>query len=78
VDINQLIQAVLKRLTLRGFIVRDHDDLRPEFEQRVASWLAEGRITARETVVDGLENAAGALLSLLDGGNVGKMLVKLG
>lgn len=77
VDINQLIQAVLKRLTLRGFIVRDHDDLRPEFEQRVASWLAEGRITARETVVDGLENAAGALLSLLDGGNVGKMLVKL-
>ncbi|MEE1836094.1 NADP-dependent oxidoreductase [Streptomyces sp. SP17KL33] len=78
VDINQLIQAVLKRLTLRGFIVRDHDDLRPEFERRVAQWLADGRITARETVVDGLENAAGALLSLLDGGNVGKMLVRLG
>ncbi|WP_330292681.1 NADP-dependent oxidoreductase [Streptomyces sp. NBC_00576] len=77
-DINQLIQAVLKRLTLRGFIVRDHDDLRPEFEQRVTGWLAEGRITARETVVDGLDNAAGALLSLLGGGNVGKMLVRLG
>ncbi len=77
VDINQLIQAVLKRLTLSGFIVRDHEDLRPEFEQRVAGWLAGGRITARETVVDGLENAAGALLSLLDGGNVGKMLVRL-
>ncbi|MCL6732417.1 NADP-dependent oxidoreductase [Streptomyces neyagawaensis] len=76
-DLNQLIQAVLKRLTLRGFIVRDHDDLRPEFERRVACWLAEGRITARETVVDGLENAAGALLTLLDGGNVGKMLVRL-
>jgi NADPH-dependent curcumin reductase CurA len=78
VDINQLIQAVLKRLTLRGFIVRDHDDLRPEFERRVTHWLAEGRITARETVVDGLENAADALLSLLEGGNVGKMLVRLG
>ncbi|MFG2129489.1 NADP-dependent oxidoreductase [Streptomyces sp. NPDC048751] len=77
-DINQLIQAVLKRLTLRGFIVRDHDDLRPEFELRVAAWLREGRITARETVVDGLDNAAGALLSLLDGGNIGKMLVRLG
>ncbi|MFI7403951.1 NADP-dependent oxidoreductase [Streptomyces sp. NPDC049541] len=77
VDINHLVQAVLKRLTLSGFIVRDHDDLRPEFEQRVAGWLAEGRITARETVVDGLENAAGALLSLLGGGNVGKMLVRL-
>ncbi|MFF7133135.1 MULTISPECIES: zinc-binding dehydrogenase [unclassified Streptomyces] len=77
VDINHLIQAVLKRLTLCGFIVRDHDDLRPEFEQRVAGWLAEGRITARETIVDGLDNAARALLSLLDGGNVGKMLVRL-
>ncbi|CAM5257053.1 NADP-dependent oxidoreductase [Streptomyces aurantiogriseus] len=76
-DINQLIQAVLKRLTLRGFIVRDHEDLRPEFERRVAGWLGEGRITARETVVDGLDNAAGALLSLLGGGNVGKMLVRL-
>jgi NADPH-dependent curcumin reductase CurA len=76
-DINQLIQAVLKRLTLRGFIVRDHDDLRPEFERRVAGWLAEGRITARETVVDGLDNAAEALLSLLRGGNIGKMLVGL-
>ncbi|MFD3619022.1 NADP-dependent oxidoreductase [Streptomyces sp. NPDC058676] len=76
-DINQLIQAVLKRLTLRGFIVRDHEDLRPEFESRVADWLRSGRITARETVTDGLDSAAQALLSLLDGGNVGKMLVRL-
>ncbi|WP_238431440.1 NADP-dependent oxidoreductase [Streptomyces cavernae] len=76
-DINQLIQAVLKRLTLRGFIVRDHDDLRPEFERRVSGWLRSGEVTARETVVDGLENAPGALLSLLAGGNVGKMLVRL-
>jgi NADPH-dependent curcumin reductase CurA len=76
-DINHLIQAVLKRLTLCGFIVRDHDDLRPEFEQRVAGWLRSGRIVARETVVDGLEHAAEALLSLLGGGNIGKMLVRL-
>ncbi|WP_371673242.1 NADP-dependent oxidoreductase [Streptomyces sp. NBC_00289] len=76
-DINQLIQAVLKRLTLRGFIVRDHEDLRPEFESRVADWLRSGRVTARETVTDGLDSAAKALLALLAGGNVGKMLVRL-
>jgi NADPH-dependent curcumin reductase CurA len=76
-DINQLIQAVLKRLTLRGFIVRDHDDLRPEFEARVGNWLRSGRIVARETVVDGLDHAAEALLCLLSGGNIGKMLVRL-
>ncbi|MEU0070111.1 NADP-dependent oxidoreductase [Streptomyces sp. NPDC006332] len=76
-DLNQLIQAVLKRLTLRGFIVRDHEDLRPEFESKVADWLRSGRITARETVTEGLDNAAGALSALLAGGNVGKMLVRL-
>lgn len=76
--LENLMQAVLKRLTLRGFIQRDHEDLRPEFEQRVASWLASGELVARETVVDGLENAPAALLSLLLGGNVGKMLVRVG
>lgn len=77
-SLHHLMQAVLKRLTLRGFIQRDHDDLRPEFERRVAGWLASGELMARETVVDGLENAPGALLSLLAGGNVGKMLVRVG
>ena len=32
-DINHLIEAVLRRVTIRGFIVRDHEDMRPEFEQ---------------------------------------------
>ncbi len=32
-DINHLIEAVLRRITIRGFIVRDHEDMRPEFEQ---------------------------------------------
>lgn len=77
-SLHHLMQAVLKRLTLRGFIQRDHDDLRPEFERRVAGWLASGELRARETVVDGLENAPGALLSMLAGGNVGKMLVRVG
>ncbi|WP_192810223.1 NADP-dependent oxidoreductase [Actinomadura rudentiformis] len=77
-DLQHLVQAVLKRLTLRGFIVRDHEDLRPEFERRVAGWLAAGELVARETVVEGLDNAAGALLSMMRGANVGKMLVQVG
>jgi hypothetical protein len=58
-------------------LVRDHEDLRPEFESRVADWLRSGRITARETVTDGLDSAAQTLLALLDGGNVGKRSVQL-
>jgi NADPH-dependent curcumin reductase CurA len=75
--IGHLVEAVLRRLTLQGFIVRDHEDLRPEFESRVAGWLAAGRLTDAATEVDGLERAPAALVALLEGGNVGKALVRL-
>jgi len=75
--VNHLIQAVLKRLTLRGFIVRDHEDLRPEFEQQVAGWLRSGELVNKQTVVDGLDHAVDALIGLLSGANVGKMLVRI-
>ncbi len=76
--ISHLIQATLKRLTIRGFIVRDHEDLRPEFEQRVSGWLRDGEITSRATITDGLENAADAFIGMLAGGNIGKALVRIG
>jgi NADPH-dependent curcumin reductase CurA len=66
-----------KRLTLRGFIVSDHGDLRPEFEREMTAWLRDGRIVWRETVVDGIDQAFAAFRSLLTGGNTGKMLVRL-
>jgi NADPH-dependent curcumin reductase CurA len=75
--VHHLIQAVLKRLTIRGFIVRDHEDLRPEFEKQVSGWLRTGELVSRQTVIDGLENAVGAFIGLLSGANVGKMLVRL-
>ncbi len=77
-SISHLIQATLKRLTIQGFIVRDHEDLRPEFERRVAGWLRSGEVTSRQTITDGLENAADAFLSMLGGGNIGKALVRIG
>ncbi|GAB2485450.1 NADP-dependent oxidoreductase [Jatrophihabitans fulvus] len=76
--VHHLIQAVLKRLTLRGFIVRDHEDLRPEFERQVSGWLRSGELVSKQTVVDGLDHAVDAFLGLLSGANLGKMLVRLG
>ena len=75
--VQHLIQAVLKRLVIRGFIVRDHEDLRPEFEKQVAGWLRTGELVSKQTVADGLENAVDAFIGLLGGANVGKMLVRL-
>jgi NADPH-dependent curcumin reductase CurA len=68
---------VAKRLTLRGFLVYDHDDLRPEFEATVPGWLRSGQLVVRETVREGLEDAVPAFLDLLRGGNTGKMIVRL-
>jgi NADPH-dependent curcumin reductase CurA len=76
-DINHLIEAVLRRVTIRGFIVRDHEDMRPEFEQTVAGWLRTGEVDALQTVTDGIDHAVEAFLAMLKGGNIGKALVRL-
>jgi NADPH-dependent curcumin reductase CurA len=66
-----------KRLTLRGFLVFDHADLRPQFEAEVGQWLADGKIVWRETVVDGIDNAVNGFRDLMAGSNRGKMLIRL-
>jgi NADPH-dependent curcumin reductase CurA len=73
-----MFMLVTKKLTLRGFIVSDHSDLRPEFQEAVSGWLRSGEIVVRETVREGLEEAVPAFLDLLRGGNTGKMIVRLG
>ena len=70
-------QLVARRLTLRGFLVGDHTDLRPEFVETVSGWLRSGDLVVRETVREGLEQAVPAFLDLLRGGNTGKMIVRL-
>jgi hypothetical protein len=76
-DINHLIEAVLRRVTIRGFIVRDHEDMRAEFDQTVAGWLREGKVDNLQTVTEGLDHAVEAFLGMLKGGNLGKALVQL-
>ncbi|GAA1372707.1 NADP-dependent oxidoreductase [Catellatospora chokoriensis] len=66
-----------KRLTMRGFIVSDHNDRMADLVREVGAWYAAGAIKAEETVVEGLENAPEALTGLLRGANTGKMVVKL-
>ncbi|MBY9073289.1 NADP-dependent oxidoreductase [Nocardioides sp. WL0053] len=69
--------AVTRRLTLRGFIVTDHNDLAREYLPRAAGWVADGSLKFRETYVEGLDRAVDAFLGLHKGENIGKMLVRL-
>ena len=73
-----LVSAIGKRLTLRGFLVNDHASRRDTFLAEMGAWLRSGDITYRETVVDGLAAAPEAFLGLFNGENIGKMIVRLG
>ncbi len=73
-----LFMAVTKRLRLQGFIVSDHSDRYPAFVDEVAPLVADGTIGYRETVVEGIERAPDAFIGMLEGANVGKMLVRVG
>ncbi|MGA6989755.1 MAG: NADP-dependent oxidoreductase [Nitrososphaeraceae archaeon] len=75
---SNLFLAVPNRLKLQGFIVRDHYNMLNEFYVDMSKWIGEGKIKWRETVIESIENAPKAFLSLFKGENIGKMLVKIG
>nr|WSZ95855.1 NADP-dependent oxidoreductase [Streptomyces sp. NBC_00857] len=72
-----LALVIGKRLRLQGVIVTDHYDLKGQFIEDVAGWLASGELKYNETAVEGIENGFDAFLGLLRGENAGKMIVTL-
>ncbi len=74
---NNLFNMITKRLTMKGFIVRDWLDRQGEFEKTVGGYLRTGKLKNKETVVGGIEQAVGAFIGLFAGKNIGKMVVKL-
>nr|WP_235990103.1 NADP-dependent oxidoreductase [Streptomyces ureilyticus] len=72
-----LMLAVTKGLTIRGFRASGHTRLLSEMRRQVGAWVREGRLHCRETIVDGLPQAPLALAGLLRGDNTGKTLVRI-
>ena len=65
------------RAVVRGLVVYDHEDLRPEFERQVGQWLQQGELSYREDCVDGLAAAPGLFCRLMRGENFGKAIVRV-
>ena len=66
-------------MTMRGFIVfDDFGHLYPEFARTVGAWVKEGKVSYREEVIKGLEQAPSAFVGLLKGEAFGKRVVHLG
>lgn len=67
-----------RRLRVQGFIIFDHFHLIGQFLSEVGPLVSDGTIKVKETVTDGLEQAPEAFMALLQGGNFGKQLVRVG
>ncbi|QFU09300.1 NADPH-dependent curcumin reductase [Rhodobacteraceae bacterium THAF1] len=67
-----------KRVTVRGFIVSDHWDRFDAFLSEVAPLVQSGKLTWREDVTEGLENAPETFMGMLTGDNFGKTLIRVG
>jgi NADPH-dependent curcumin reductase CurA len=71
-------QILSKRLTVRGFLNYDFAaEHYADFLREVGAGIAAGRIRYREDIVDGLENAPGAFIGMLEGRNFGKLIVRV-
>lgn len=71
-------RIITNRLRMEGFIVFDHNDMRPSFLSQMSGWIRDGRVKWKETIHEGLEEAPAAFIGLFKGENLGKMLVRIG
>ena len=64
-------------LTIQGFLIGDHVARFPDVKARLAAWLAEGKITYSETILEGFDKLPEAFIGLFEGRNEGKTIVKV-
>jgi len=72
-----LLQLVLKRARMEGFLVLDYWNRAGEAIEALAKWHQEGKLKYRVHVIEGLKNAPAAMNMLFDGSNQGKLIVKI-
>jgi hypothetical protein len=70
-------KLLVKQSKAEGFLAFQFADRYKEALPVMARWLKEGKLKYREEIVEGIENAPKAFIGMLNGENIGKMLVKV-
>ncbi len=66
-----------KRLRIQGFLVRDRPENLPDWRHFATPLVVAGTLKHQEQIVAGLDSAPAALLTVLNGRNEAKMLVRV-
>jgi NADPH-dependent curcumin reductase len=71
------MSLLVNRAKMEGFVVIDYIGRYAEAMSEMAGWIADGKLLAREEVVEGFERFPEALQALFRGENVGKLVLKV-
>ena len=71
------MQIVIRRLTVKGFILIDYFHRAAEAMSDIGAWVAEGKLHHAEDIQEGIENTPKTFLRLFSGANLGKQLLKV-
>ncbi|GAB1407157.1 NADP-dependent oxidoreductase [Thermomonas brevis] len=72
------LSLLVNRARMQGMVVFDYASRYGEAARDMGAWLAQGKMTSREDIVEGFDTFPDALLRLFRGDNTGKLLLKVG
>jgi NADPH-dependent curcumin reductase CurA len=72
---NNYMTLLSYRARMEGFVVFDYASRYPEAVSEMARWMEEGKLHAKEHVIEGIENFPSALLRLFSGDKRGKLVL---
>jgi NADPH-dependent curcumin reductase CurA len=73
--VRNLMELVFRRVRMEGFIAGEPVERLPEYHGELTQLFRAGKITSRSQIIQGIENAAGALQLLFEGANTGKLII---
>jgi NADPH-dependent curcumin reductase CurA len=71
------LSLLVNSATMTGFVVFNYVKRFPEALAELGAWVADGRLTSREDIVEGIDTFPETLLMLFSGQNTGKLMLKV-
>ena len=70
------MNLLVARARMEGFVVFDYADRYAEAQAEIAGWIADGQVTPREDIQEGIDRFPEVLTMLYSGANNGKLILK--